>query len=494
MNEMLQSIINNYPIPCCLAKNEADSGYLFEIYNIGFEKIIQKFKCNDLINLLRPADNFEKLILNKINECSSHIDSILTYHSGNLIYYYRFCASWPEINNTNKKIFFSFEDITTKIISENKILAASIFFDSFGNPLLIANRAGNKYRVLEVNKAFHLNFGYTDNELNDKILDSLCLWKNFEPLKKVLTVLDERQETFLKDIIIEVILKSGKNIKAGLIINSVKDPDGRVSRLIIMLSDITLRIDYQRQINQKNAELAQNYKLIKNITNTITHKFSNYLTPVSTYSNLWLDRIGSGNINKNDLYKTFDSIRKILDDLNEFIGSTFKLSQFDMKIFDVHALNISEIIVKSSKFLEDMLNRKNLKIINNVPENFIVYGNNFLIKEVIENLLVNACKYSFDNTEIICYAKKKKNSSISFYFENKCESMPRRFRNLIFKPYFRLSNSEPGEGLGLAICQAIIKRHNGKIGVIPKNNNSNIFYFTLSSNEWTINIEGGDDE
>lgn len=375
--------------------------------------------------------------------------------------------------------------------------ASANFFEIFGNPLLIAEISDEgKYLITEINTAFQINLGYAENEIIGKELETLLLWKNAEPLKNAISKFNNGKIIFLKDIIIETILKNEKVIKAGIVLTAERNEKNIPFRLMIMISDITLRVDYQKQIHQKNAELSQNYKLIKNMTNTITHKFSNYLTPVSTYSNLWIDRIESGNINKNDLLKTFDSIRKILTELTQFIDSTFKLAQFDMKIFEVDALDVFSIIEKSKDFLQELLNRKNLKIVNKVPENIVVYGNNFLIKEVIENLLVNACKYSFENTEIICCAKKYKNSGVCFYFANKSESISRRFRKLIFKPYFRaVENQEKsGEGLGLAICNAVIKRHNGKIGVIPKDNNTNIFYFTLPSSEWTPALEIEEEE
>ncbi len=229
------------------------------------------------------------------------------------------------------------------------------------------------------------------------------------------------------------------------------------------------------------------------MSNAITHKFSNYLTPLETYANLWLDRLNVGNIKIDELIKTFQTITNITEELNLYIDSSFKLARYDMKIFDVESLNVFDIVDKASSFMQEYLNTKKLKIINNIPKDLIVYGNNFLIREVVENLISNAVKYSYEGAEIICGSKLKKNKFIRFTFDNKSEQIPKHLRKMLFKPYFRLlRNSEvPGDGLGLAICSAIIKRHNGKICVVPFKNNRNIFYFTLPAFSWSIETDAG---
>jgi len=85
---------------------------------------------------------------------------------------------------------------------------------------------------------------------------------------------------------------------------------------------------------------------------------------------------------------------------------------------------------------------------------------------VIENIVKNAEKYSFPNTNFkVTMIETDNNIKISF--ENRGENISKEELEKIFEKMYRLDKSRTseteGSGLGLAISKKIVELHNGKL-------------------------------
>ncbi len=88
------------------------------------------------------------------------------------------------------------------------------------------------------------------------------------------------------------------------------------------------------------------------------------------------------------------------------------------------------------------------------------------VKELFFNIIMNAIKYSFKDTEIYVGCKKDKNG-YNYFVENYGVGIPEGEDQMIFKVRVRGSNASEidarGGGMGLPICEEIIKAHGGRI-------------------------------
>ncbi|HPP87519.1 MAG TPA: HAMP domain-containing sensor histidine kinase, partial [bacterium] len=352
---------------------------------------------------------------------------------------------------------------------ENEFKILADVFNFFSNAILIVNVDNYQFKILKANAAITNLCGYEVSEIETQNLFDLPFWIDTKIIR-IITDFLKSEKDFIKDIILKIKNKENKIITCGLIINCIRDKNRLPIRLHLMMSDITERINYRKQIAMKSAQLEVTNKIIKNMTHTITHKFSNYLSPVLTYINLWLERIEHDKINKNDLLRTFQVLKKILDELNLFIDSSIRLARYDAEIIDAEQIAMKKLFEKSVEILNEFATSKNVKFEINIPDTLTIYGNPFLVSEVIDNLLNNAVKYCNCDSKIICNYKILKNSYTWFSVESAGRPIPREYRSVIFKPYYRMPDAfdQQGDGLGLAICSTIIKHHKGKIGVIPK--------------------------
>jgi signal transduction histidine kinase len=88
---------------------------------------------------------------------------------------------------------------------------------------------------------------------------------------------------------------------------------------------------------------------------------------------------------------------------------------------------------------------------------------------VVSNLIDNAIKYSFDNTEVIIDCIALENNTVKITISNKGEMIDSASLEKIFDRFFRVESSRNrnlgGAGLGLSVVKSIISLHNGSITV-----------------------------
>ncbi|WP_246040536.1 CHASE domain-containing protein [Roseovarius arcticus] len=103
------------------------------------------------------------------------------------------------------------------------------------------------------------------------------------------------------------------------------------------------------------------------------------------------------------------------------------------------------------------------------------------IKQVLANLISNACKYSSKDTKVLIKAERIDDFAI-VYIQNFGPGVPESFQSKIFQAFSQADSTDTraigGTGLGLNITRKIIKRHEGEIGFESVANGVTVFWFT----------------
>lgn len=120
-----------------------------------------------------------------------------------------------------------------------------------------------------------------------------------------------------------------------------------------------------------------------------------------------------------------------------------------------------------------------------VSKNPMINIDSYRIKQVFNNIIGNAIKFSYPNSTIIVEISIDELFIITS-IEDKGKGIPEKELELIFKEFekgtSKPTNSEKGTGLGLAIAKRIIEAHEGSISVSSQLNIGSIFTFKLPVN------------
>jgi two-component system sensor histidine kinase KdpD len=118
-----------------------------------------------------------------------------------------------------------------------------------------------------------------------------------------------------------------------------------------------------------------------------------------------------------------------------------------------------------------------------VPDELLIVPmDSTLIAQVLINLLENAVKHSPDNSPVEVWLKKKDNFGVFEVIDHgtgiSAETLPSIFEGYVVGDK-RDSESQRGMGIGLSICQSIIKAHDGKLEAENQPAGGALFRFTL---------------
>ncbi len=103
------------------------------------------------------------------------------------------------------------------------------------------------------------------------------------------------------------------------------------------------------------------------------------------------------------------------------------------------------------------------------PDEVLVLGNEELLVQAVTNVLENARKYAGPEAKIRVGASTSDGHGI-ISVEDDGPGIPIELREVVFERFYRgpvHRNQVPGTGLGLAVVDAIIRRHGGRVEAGP---------------------------
>jgi signal transduction histidine kinase len=99
---------------------------------------------------------------------------------------------------------------------------------------------------------------------------------------------------------------------------------------------------------------------------------------------------------------------------------------------------------------------------------------------VFANLLTNALKYGYADTEIVLRARPIDSAYVRFSVMNSGPGISHQEQARVFDKFYRSSGHKgDGVGLGLSIARQIVLAHSGRIGVLSEPGKLTEFYFDL---------------
>jgi light-regulated signal transduction histidine kinase (bacteriophytochrome) len=104
------------------------------------------------------------------------------------------------------------------------------------------------------------------------------------------------------------------------------------------------------------------------------------------------------------------------------------------------------------------------------------------LRQLFQNLVGNAIKYRKpDSTAVVHISGGREGAVCRFSIADNGIGIEPEYREQIFGLFKRLHNNEhyPGTGIGLALCQRIVERSQGRIWVESEPGRGSTFYFEL---------------
>ena len=129
--------------------------------------------------------------------------------------------------------------------------------------------------------------------------------------------------------------------------------------------------------------------------------------------------------------------------------------------------------------LHPVAGTESTRLINTIPEDFLVYADASLLHRVFQNLIANAISYTPRGEVVIGASVMADGGTVECFVRDNGEGIPEDRRHVVFDKHETDPEKQGGLGLGLAIVKTFVEAHDGVVTVESELGVGSTFRFTL---------------
>jgi two-component system phosphate regulon sensor histidine kinase PhoR len=251
---------------------------------------------------------------------------------------------------------------------------------------------------------------------------------------------------------VELTLGDGENVS---ILETHASPfkGERTAGVVVVLHDVT--------------ELRRLERVRRDFVANVSHELKTPLTSIKGY----VETLQSGA--KSDL-EVLDRFLKRIDAnasrLVELVQDILSLARAESQEAELRqtAVDIANVARQSVLTQEHVLTRKNISMNVKLANNILVKGDQEALRQVIDNLLTNAIKYTPEGGEVAVDLAQEGTEAV-LRVKDTGVGIPAEHHARIFERFYRVdkhrSREDGGTGLGLSIVKHLVQSMHGKVSV-----------------------------
>lgn len=346
------------------------------------------------------------------------------------------------------------------------------------------------YSILTVDKDLNINswnsgavkiFQYTKEEIIGKPFEIIFTKedkKNGIPKKEIEMALKEGKSTDIR----WHLSKDSTTFYADGLVFPLKNKEDKVMGFVKILRDITKRKATEDAIKKYAKELEDLNTHKETVLAILSHDLRSPLAGIIQGAE-YLKQ------NFNSLEPEF--AQELLEELH--VASLNELNMLDYLVewarikyaadaFVPTKIALVEYVKKVFESLKETAAIKTIVFHNAIEEESSVYADGKMLISILQNIVSNAIKHSYDGGKIMVSAKKR-DHMIIVEITDTGKGMTKEIQEKLFTPEVisisKTVEENKGAGIGLILVKSFLERNGGHIWVESQEGNGSSFYFTL---------------
>ncbi len=276
--------------------------------------------------------------------------------------------------------------------------------------------------------------------------------------------------------------RRGQQFPISQVLLAHKSAEGKLEYFSSIMRDITQRKHATEELEAANWQLLRANVAKDRLLTVTTHDLRGPLTAVRGLADYLRDGT-LGPVNEKQVetlnYLT-GSVETMLALVNDLLDVT---NSGDGMKLTCNPVDISLLLRWAGRVYSPVAAQKHFTIKLDFPDSGLeVRGDEIHLKRVLENLVMNAIKFSTPGTQITLGARRTEDG-VAVWVDDEGPGVPIEEQGKLFKDYGRTSirptGGESSTGLGLAICKRIVSAHGGVITMQNRPTGGAHFEFTI---------------
>jgi PAS domain S-box-containing protein len=258
--------------------------------------------------------------------------------------------------------------------------------------------------------------------------------------------------------------------------------EGKRTGFVIVAREITDRKESEELLKEQKEKLDELNTAKDRFFSILAHDLKNPFTNLHTLGEILVtnyDQLDESDKKEalKKIHKSSGFIFELLENLLTWSRSQRGKIEFNPVSFDF--LNILDV---NLNLLNASAEKKGIRIVNEVNDSMLCYGDREMINTIMRNLLSNAVKFSREGGQVAISATNNKTQFVICVRDTgvgiSSEDQEKLFR-LDEKYKSTGTAGETGTGLGLVLCKEFIDKHGERIWCESKEGQGSSFYFTI---------------
>jgi PAS domain S-box-containing protein len=262
-------------------------------------------------------------------------------------------------------------------------------------------------------------------------------------------------------------VRTGRRVATRISGSPIRDERGQLLGAVLVASDVTAETELDRMKTQ--------------FIRVAAHELKTPVTVMKGYAEALLRDTGA-----RPPARALEAIGRGADRIDRIVRDLLDISGFELGVLELakRPFRLNDLLSEEVAVVAARAPRHVVAIACTVPA--IVVGDRARLRQVLENLLENAIRYSPEGGRIeVSLVRDGPRAVVSVADEG--VGIPEDKQAHIFERFYRAHTDTPfdygGMGVGLYIARQIVERHGGRVGFGSREGRGSRFWFSLPASE-----------
>ena len=423
----------------------------------------------DLENSLNLKEMTSKIVYYRIVLEELTLDYILTHDD-------KFKESYDQ---TDIKLHLVFDEAIKKSNPEDRIIFENLF-ETINNIETTEKKIFDLIKEGKDAQAIILLNNQEYHELTESITDFIVIFSNRKQIQS--------EDVFSNLVDISNDINENKNN-----LNNLANFATISIPLVIVLSIVTgffISRSISRPITRLETQIQNQLKELKKIDEQknefaamVSHELKTPLVPIQLYTEMLLKGV-FGSLSDKQI-KPLHAIHTNIESLNELVDDVLDVTKLELSRLTLYKkqVDVKELLNKNMESLNIFAKEKKVALELDLKTSGKILCDPKRISQVLSNLIKNSIDFVPENTGIIKLTVEKDSKSFIFSVTDNGPGIPVENQEYLFQKFYKIDTSSTrkhgGTGLGLTICNGLVRSHGGKIWLDKEYTQGTCFKFTI---------------